>query len=108
MDGSSHIDNGASFFRNVSCPYFPCHEGVEPEEFNCLFCYCPLYALGPCCGGDFYYTATGIKDCSACVRLHRGEQGVGLVKRHFAQLADLAKMPAPHEGERPALAEDAS
>ena len=34
------------FFQNRECKYFPCHKGIDEEEFNCLFCYCPLYALG--------------------------------------------------------------
>ena len=34
-----------SFFQNRECEYFPCHKGADPETFNCLFCYCPLYAL---------------------------------------------------------------
>ncbi|MFR8332106.1 MAG: cysteine-rich small domain-containing protein [Oscillospiraceae bacterium] len=24
----------------------PCHPGADPETFSCLFCCCPLYALG--------------------------------------------------------------
>jgi Zn-finger protein len=94
MGASQHeIPNSSSFFRNVSCPYFPCHEGVDEGEFNCLFCYCPLYALGPRCGGDFTYTATGIKDCSGCTRLHRGDQGIALVRAKFSQLSELARSP---------------
>ena len=58
------------FFSHKQCEYFPCHKGVPPEEFNCLFCYCPLYMLGNKCGGDFCYTAQGIKDCSNCVLPH--------------------------------------
>jgi Zn-finger protein len=57
------------FTQNKVCEYFPCHKGVPEEEFNCLFCYCPLYALGDKCGGDFVYTA-GIKDCSNCSKPH--------------------------------------
>ena len=90
----------ATFFRNTSCPYFPCHEGVDPASFNCLFCYCPLYALGPRCGGDFSYTARGIKDCSACTRLHEGDAGARIVRGHFSALADLARAtPQPPECE---------
>ena len=86
------IPNSSSFFRNVSCAYFPCHEGVNEGEFNCLFCYCPLYALGPRCGGDFTYTDAGIKDCSACTRLHRGDQGVAIVRARFTQVSELARL----------------
>ena len=35
-----------SFFQHTACEFFPCHETAHPEDFNCLFCYCPLYALG--------------------------------------------------------------
>ncbi len=59
------------FFQNTACEYFPCHRGVEIQQFNCLFCYCPLYALGDRCGGDFTYTEGGIKDCSDCLRPHQ-------------------------------------
>ena len=45
-----------SFFQNRECEYFPCHKDADPETFNCLFCYCPLYALGRKCGGNFRYT----------------------------------------------------
>jgi len=50
-----------SFFSHKECEYFPCHKGADPEEFNCLFCYCPLYALGKDCGGNFTYTENGYK-----------------------------------------------
>ena len=59
-----------SFFQNKDCAYFPCHKGADPDRFNCLFCYCPLYALGDGCGGNFTYLENGIKDCSACMRPH--------------------------------------
>lgn len=61
------------FFQNKECEYFPCHAGADPESFSCLFCYCPLYALGDKCGGSFTYTESGIKDCSKCLRPHRRE-----------------------------------
>ena len=64
---------GYSFFANRDCEYFPCHAGADPENFNCLFCYCPLYRLGEKCGGNFRYTKDGIKDCSACMVPHRRE-----------------------------------
>lgn len=56
----------SSFFQNRDCEYFPCHETARPDDFNCLFCYCPLYALGRRCAGNFIYNSKGIKDCSAC------------------------------------------
>lgn len=61
------------FFQNKKCEYFPCHSGVDPEKFSCLFCYCPLYCLGDRCGGNYHYTDDGIKDCSQCLRPHYRE-----------------------------------
>ena len=62
-----------TFFQNRECKYFPCHKGISAEAFSCMFCYCPLYALGDKCGGNFTYTAQGIKDCSECKIPHRQE-----------------------------------
>lgn len=59
------------FFNHKDCEFFPCHKTNKPEEFNCLFCYCPLYALGENCGGNFKYTDKGIKDCSSCILPHK-------------------------------------
>lgn len=61
------------FFRNEACAYYPCHEGIALERFNCLFCFCPLYLLGPGCGGNYRYVGAAgtIKDCSACTLPHQ-------------------------------------
>lgn len=58
------------FFRHDKCEYFPCHKVKNEENFNCLFCYCPLYVLGNSCGGNFSYTESGVKDCSECLIPH--------------------------------------
>ena len=78
------------FFQNRACPYFPCHEGVKAEDFNCLFCYCPLYALGESCGGAFRYTASGVKSCEGCAFPHRRENYDKLLAR-WPELAELTK-----------------
>ena len=39
------------------------------EDFNCMFCYCPLYFLEDC-GGNYSYI-NGIKDCSNCLIPHK-------------------------------------
>lgn len=78
------------FFQNRECEYFPCHAGADPARFSCLFCYCPLYALGDRCGGDFAYTGDGVKDCSACLRPHERENYAQILKQ-TAQVAQLAK-----------------
>ena len=59
------------FFNHKDCVYFPCHKTNDPDNFNCLFCYCPLYALKDKCGGNFRYTEKGIKDCTNCTLPHQ-------------------------------------
>ncbi|MEF9918620.1 MAG: cysteine-rich small domain-containing protein [Eubacterium sp.] len=61
------------FIQNKECEYFPCHSVKNENEFNCLFCYCPLYALGRDCGGGFVYTEKGIKNCTHCLVPHKKE-----------------------------------
>ncbi|MCL2576270.1 MAG: cysteine-rich small domain-containing protein [Defluviitaleaceae bacterium] len=59
------MENSYRFYRNTACRYFPCHEKPSEDEFNCMFCYCPLFLLGDKCGGLFEMNY-GIKDCSNC------------------------------------------
>ena len=78
------------FFQNRECEYFPCHAGVGEDCFNCLFCYCPLYALGDRCGGNFSYTEKGIKDCSNCVRPHIPKNYADILA-HMDQIMEYGK-----------------
>ena len=80
------------FFQNNACEYFPCHKCADAENFSCLFCYCPLYALGDKCGGNFAYTKEGIKDCSACLIPHRRENYDRIMEKMKAVI-ELAKKP---------------
>lgn len=66
-------DKEYSFFSHKKCEYFPCHKGIDVDNFNCLFCYCPLYVLGKECGGNFKISEKGIKDCSGCTVPHKKE-----------------------------------
>ena len=84
----SHYD----FFQNKECEYFPCHAGADREGFSCLFCYCPLYALGDRCGGSFTYLENGIKDCSNCLRPHRRENNRKNMEK-MGEVLELAKKP---------------
>lgn len=79
-----------SFFQHRECEYFPCHKVRKEEEFNCLFCYCPLYALGPNCGGNYSYTEKGIKNCTNCMLPH-SKGGYKYVLSKFPEIAELAK-----------------
>ena len=82
----SHYD----FFQNKECEYYPCHGNADPESFSCLFCYCPLYALGDRCGGSFTYSEQGIKDCSNCLKPHRRENYLKIMEK-MPELLELAK-----------------
>ena len=79
----SAVTNGkegrSSFFTNRQCEYFPCHE-LEPERFNCLFCYCPLYEMDDC-GGTYQYTEKGIKNCVSCRFPHEKENYGKVIKK---------------------------
>ena len=79
-----------SFFQHKECEYFPCHAGLTEEEFNCLFCYCPLYCLGENCGGDYHYTKEGIKDCTNCIFPHIKKNYSRVIER-FPELREKAK-----------------
>ncbi|MDR1963804.1 MAG: cysteine-rich small domain-containing protein [Planctomycetaceae bacterium] len=62
------MNHSYKFFRNTDCIYFPCHQDIDVETFNCLFCYCPLYFLGDQCGGHFECTGKTKKTkcCTKC------------------------------------------
>ena len=78
-----------AYFAHKNCEYFPCHAGADAENFNCLFCYCPLYALGPECGGSYTYLANGVKDCSRCLFPHRRENYDAVLARLSALAAKM-------------------
>jgi fumarate hydratase subunit alpha len=64
------------FFTNEACMFFPCHNGLDERQFNCLFCYCPLYPLGDACGGEFTWArheGIKVKLCENCTFPHRSE-----------------------------------
>ena len=83
-------DNAFSYFCNRDCEYYPCHKGADPEHFNCLFCYCPLYALGSRCGGNYRYSDNGIKDCSECLLPH-SKGGYEIINDKYRLIAEFAK-----------------
>jgi len=75
------------FNQNKKCEYFPCHKVTNPEEFNCLFCFCPLYMLKDRCGGNFKYTS-GVKDCSDCTIPH-GKNGYEFIMSKMAKVMEI-------------------
>lgn len=81
-----------SYFSHRKCEYFPCHKGADVENFNCLFCYCPLYALGKDCGGNFRMTEKGIKDCSGCLIPHKRENYGYITERYQEVVARMKEL----------------
>lgn len=86
-----------SYFSHRKCEYFPCHKDADPDNFNCLFCYCPLYMLGKECGGNFHYTPEGRKDCSDCLFPHKRENYRAVIGRY----GDIVDKMAKPEGTDP-------
>lgn len=64
----TQMEHNHKYFRNTDCRYFPCHKGADPEHFNCLFCFCPLYFLQDC-GGNPTWRGK-VKDCTHCTVPH--------------------------------------
>ena len=84
------MNQNYKFFNHQDCEYFPCHKTNDPDNFNCLFCYCPLYALKDKCGGNFRYTDNGIKDCSNCFLPHRRDN-YDYIIRKFQDIINITK-----------------
>ena len=78
------------FFQHRECEFFPCHKTNDPDTFNCLFCYCPLYALGTKCGGNYKITDNGVKDCSGCMFPHV-KDNYDKVNERFQDIVEIAK-----------------
>lgn len=74
------MENSYRFFENRECRYFPCHTGLK--DFNCLFCYCPLYHQKKCPGNPrFVEREEGrIKVCRDCTFPHRPENYDVIIK----------------------------
>ncbi len=65
------MEHSYRFFENRACSYFPCHQGLT--DFNCLFCYCPLYQREDCLGNPKYVEKDGrlLKACTDCTFPHQ-------------------------------------
>ena len=87
-----------SFFSHKDCEYYPCHKVPEGAEFNCLFCYCPLYVLGRDCGGSPVFLENGTKDCSQCLLPHKRES-YGYITRRYADIAAAMAQREKAKGE---------
>ena len=79
-----------AFYSHKDCELFPCHKTDDTNNFNCLFCYCPLYVLGRNCGGNYEYTKDGIKDCSNCLLPHQ-RNSYGYIMARFQEIAGVMR-----------------
>lgn len=80
------MDFSYKFYTNHDCMFLPCHENVKDiNEFNCLFCYCPLYFLEECNGN--YEMKSGIKDCTNCLIPH-SKGGYDYINNRLAEEND--------------------
>ncbi len=79
-----------AFFQNKECEYFPCHKTDKREDFSCLFCYCPLYALGKACKGRFTYKGD-IKVCTDCMIPHRRENYDYIIGR-YSEISEVIRV----------------
>ncbi len=77
------------YFQNNLCEFFPCHKTNDVDNFNCLFCFCPVYALGDKCGGNLKYKGD-IKDCSDCLLPH-SKNGYELIISKMPDVMELGK-----------------
>lgn len=77
------MEQSYRFFCNRACKYFPCHKGIQVEDYNCLFCYCPMYSRKECLGSpNFIISKRGkrIKDCSGCNYPHKAENYENIIR----------------------------
>lgn len=84
------MSDNYKFFSHKNCEFFPCHKVDDEESFNCLFCYCPLYALGSSCGGNFKYLPNGVKDCTDCTLPHKKENYEYIISK-YKDILEIAK-----------------
>jgi len=68
-------------YTNKECEFFPCHKGIKDEEFNCMFCYCPLYFIE--CPVNVPLLSNGLKDCMECTVTHRGKRAWIIVRKYL-------------------------
>ncbi|MFR6561455.1 MAG: cysteine-rich small domain-containing protein [Eubacterium ventriosum] len=75
-----------SYFSHRKCEFFPCHKNADGNNFNCLFCYCPLYTLGDKCGWRILgIWIMGLRIARDCLYPHFKEN-YGKVVERFSEI----------------------
>ena len=87
------MSNETSGYEPPKTENFKFFSHRQCEYFNCLFCYCPLYALGEDCGGNFTYYK-GVKDCTDCLIPH-SRNAYDYITSRFGELVVLAQEKEP-------------
>ena len=90
MKEGTNVREQYKSFTHEKCEFYPCHKIGEGKKLNCLFCYCPLYALKESCEGNFKYVEGGIKDCSDCLIPH-SQNGYDYIMKKISGLIEIAK-----------------
>ncbi|MBO5098819.1 MAG: cysteine-rich small domain-containing protein [Clostridia bacterium] len=91
------MKNNCKYYKNTECEYFPCHENAG-EDFNCMFCFCPLYPLGDKCGGNFEYIDDKVKNCSNCLIPH-SKDGYEYISKKLREVSEIAKNNREQQGD---------
>lgn len=78
------MEEDYKFYQNKKCKYFPCHDNINKDKFNCMFCYCPLYPYDDC-GGNYEILDNGWKDCSNCTIPHQGKKGYDYIVKKLKE-----------------------
>ena len=91
------MKNNCKYYKNTECEYFPCHENAG-EDFNCMFCFCPLYPLGDKCGGNFEYIDDKVKNCSNCLIPH-SKDGYEYISKKLGEVSEIAKNNREQQGD---------
>lgn len=97
---SHHDGTEYKFFSHTKCEYFPCHKTDHPEDFNCLFCYCPLYMLDDKCGGNFTYNDKGYKNCAACLLPHQRDSYAYITGKYREIAEEMARQRRSRQEEK--------
>ena len=87
------MSNETSGYEPPKTENFKFFSHRQCEYFHCLFCYCPLYALGEDCGGNFTYYK-GVKDCTDCLIPH-SRNAYDYITSRFGELVVLAQEKEP-------------
>ena len=99
------MENSSRFFENRNCQFFPCHQ--LDGDFNCLFCYCPLYTREVCPGNPTFIKKDDgriVKRCTDCTFPHKPDNYERIMNLLRVRKNEISAEEYHHGGEeRPLL-----